>query len=114
MAILEITNGLSTKEFELSIAEDRKEYYLTVCAYGEFYDKTFEDENAVREYLISEWNFTDEQIHQLFGLSVKNCEQTAPDLTEDNYIDYDELMHEQQERDAEYAEAYAEWAESCL
>ena len=27
MAILEITNGLSTKEFELSIAEDRKEYY---------------------------------------------------------------------------------------
>ena len=44
MAILEITNGLSTKEFELSIAEDRKEYYLTVCAYGEFYDETFDVE----------------------------------------------------------------------
>ena len=62
MAILEITNGLSTKEFELSIAEDRKEYYLTVCAYGEFYDETFDDENAVREYLKNKWNFTDEQI----------------------------------------------------
>lgn len=110
MAILEITNGLSTKEFELSIAEDRKEYYLTVCAYGEFYDKTFDDENAVREYLKNKWNFTDEQIHQIFGLSVKNCEQTAPDYE----IDVDELMHEQQERDAEYAEAYAEWAESCI
>ena len=110
MAILEITNGLSTKEFELSIAEDRKEYYLTVCAYGEFYDKTFDDENAVREYLKNKWNFTDEQINQIFGLSVKNCEQTAPDYE----IDVDELMHEQQERDAEYAEAYAEWAESCI
>ena len=110
MAILEITNGLSTKEFELSIAEDRKEYYLTVCAYGEFYDKTFDDENAVREYLKNKWNFTDEQIHQIFGLSVKNCEQTAPDYE----IDVDELMHEQQDRDAEYAEAYAEWAESCI
>ena len=110
MAILEITNGLSTKEFELSIAEDRKEYYLTVCAYGEFYDETFDDENAVREYLKNKWKFTDEQIHQIFGLSVKNCEQTAPDYE----IDVDELMHEQQERDAEYAEAYAEWAESCI
>ena len=55
MAILEITNGLSTKEFELSIAEDRKEYYLTVCAYGEFYDETFDDENSVREYLKNKW-----------------------------------------------------------
>ena len=53
---------------------------------------------------------SDEQIHQIFGLSVKNCEQTAPDYE----IDVDELMHEQQERDAEYAEAYAEWAESCI
>ena len=110
MAILEITNGLSTKEFELSIAEDRKEYYLTVCAYWEFYDETFDDENAVREYLKNKWNFTDEQRHQRFGLSVNNCEQTAPDCE----IDVDELMHEQQERDAEYAEAYAEWAESCI
>ena len=27
---------------------------------------------------------------------------------EENFIDYDELMHEQQERDAEFAEQYAE------
>ena len=118
MAIFEINNGLSTKEFELSIAENREEYYLTVCAYGEFYDKFFSDENAVREYLKTEWKFTEEQLHQIFNLAVKNCEQTAPNLIDENYgrdmtIDIDEQMHEQQERDAEYAEAYAEWAESC-
>lgn len=62
MAIFEINNGLSTKEFELSIAENREEYYLTVCAYGEFYDKFFSDENAVREYLKTEWKFTEEPI----------------------------------------------------
>ena len=40
------------------------------------------------EYLKNKWNFTDEQIHQIFGLSVKNCEQTAPDYE----IDVDELI----------------------
>lgn len=108
MTTFEIKNGLSTKEFELTITDDN-EYYLTVCVYGDFYDKYFEDENAVREYLKTEWNFLDEQINRLFNMAVKNGQETIPDLT----LDIDEQMHEQQDRDAEYAEAYAEWAESC-
>ena len=118
MAIFEIKNGLSTKEFELSIAENREEYYLSICAYGEFYDECFENEVAVIEYLKNEWNFTDEQIHQLFGLAVKKTEQITSPIINENFgrdmtIDIDEQMHEQQDREAEWAEQYAEWAESC-
>lgn len=109
MAVLEVKNGLATKEFELIIGEDKEEYYLTVNVGDKFYDKNFEDQNAVREYLKTEWCFIDEQIDRLFSLAGKNCEETASDLM----LDIDEQMHELEDREAEYAEAYAEWAESC-
>ena len=41
MAIVEISSGIATQEFELQISEDNTEFYLTVCAFGEFYDKIF-------------------------------------------------------------------------
>lgn len=112
MAILEIRSGIATKEFELQVDNEAgaEEYYLTVSAYGDFFEEIFNTINAVREYLFKEWNFTEAQFTELVSKAVKNGQETIPDLM----IDVDEQMHEQQELDEAYAESYAEFAESLI
>ena len=101
-------------EFELQISEDNAEYYLTVNNDGEFSDKTFNNASEVREWLKNEFNLTQEQIHKIINKNSFNDCSLVLNEAEENCIDIDEQMHETLDREAEYAEVYAEWAESCL
>lgn len=114
MAIVEISSGIAIQEFELQISEDNTEFYLTVCAFGEFYDKIFKSASELREWLKNEWNFREEQIHELWNKAVKNDGSTVLNEEKENCIDIDEQMHEYEDREAEFAEVYAEWAESFI
>lgn len=101
-------------EFELQISEDNAEYYLTVNNNGEFLDKTFNNASEVREWLKNEFNLTQEQIHKIVNKnSFSDCSQVLNEGNE-NCLDIDEQMHEMQEREAEYAEIYAEMYETLI
>ena len=64
--ILQIKNGLASKEFTLDHDELKDKYYLNICAYGDFWTETFFGGYALEEYLRTEWNFEDEQIQELY------------------------------------------------
>lgn len=104
-------------EFSLEISNEfttNPEYYLTVNQDGSFSDKVFNSASAVREWLKNEFNLTQEQIDTLFDKTINNDMLTVLNEENDYGLDIDEQMHEMQERDAEYAELYAEWVENCL
>ena len=106
-----------TTEFSLEISNEfttNQKYYLTINQDGNFSDKVFSSASEVREWLKNEWNFREEQIHELWNKAVKNDGSTVLNEEKENCIDIDEQMHENEDRDAEFAEVYAEWAESFI
>ena len=70
--IFELKSGLSTKEFTLDYDSAKDKYYLNCLAYGEWITQTFYGEWALEEYLKTNWNFTEEQIKELYNSMYEN------------------------------------------
>jgi len=68
--MLEITSGIATKEFMLAIEGKTELYTLTTCAYGDMWHESFGSEKELKEFLKSEWQFTEEQIKQLIETAI--------------------------------------------
>lgn len=65
MAIFEIKSGIATIEFELAENKKDGEFYLSICAYGDFWQENFKTEQELDKYLKSEWKFRTEQLKQI-------------------------------------------------
>lgn len=67
MTVTEIKSGIATKEFVLTYDRPKDKYYLDQCAYGEMWTETFYGEYALEEYLRDRWQFSQEQINELYS-----------------------------------------------
>lgn len=70
--IMEVKSGLSTKEFTLDYDNAKDKYYLSCVAYGECVTETFYGEYALEEYLRDTWDFSQEQIQELYNSEYKH------------------------------------------
>lgn len=65
--VMEVKSSVGTKEFTLDYDAAKDKYYLNCIAYGEWITETFYGEWALEEYLRDTWNFTQEQIQELYN-----------------------------------------------
>lgn len=65
-----------------------------------------------REWVKNECKNLQKQDYSKLKLNGKNDCTVGAKLVKQNYLDIDEEMHENLDREREFAEVYAEWAES--
>lgn len=66
MTITYIKKSIATLEFEASrSATNFSGIYLSICAYGDFWDEWFSNYKNMAKYLKEEFNLTDKEIEKI-------------------------------------------------
>lgn len=65
MTITYIKRPIATLEFEASRNDNQDGVFLSICAYGDFWDEWFSNYEDMAKYLKEEFNLTDKEIEKI-------------------------------------------------
>lgn len=65
MTITYIKRPIATLEFEASRNDNQDGVFLSICAYGDFWDERFSNYDEMAKFLKETWHLTDEEIEKI-------------------------------------------------